>query len=45
MLVRDAMTAHAEWISPDISLTEVARKMRDAKSGAFRWEKMIALSE
>ena len=35
MLVRDAMTAHAEWISPDISLTEVARKMRDAKIGCL----------
>ena len=35
MLVRDAMTAHAEWISPDISLTEVARKMRDANIGCL----------
>jgi len=35
MLVRDAMTAHAEWISPDISLTEVARKMRDADIGCL----------
>lgn len=35
MLVRDAMTAHAEWISPNISLTEVARKMRDADIGCL----------
>jgi CBS domain-containing protein len=35
MLVRDAMTAHAEWITPDISLTEVARKMRDENIGCL----------
>ena len=35
MLVRDVMTAHAEWITPDISLTEVARKMRDENIGCL----------
>lgn len=35
MLVRDAMTAHAEWIAPDISLTDAARKMRDENIGCL----------
>ncbi len=35
MLVRDVMTAHAEWIAPDISLTEAARKMRDENIGCL----------
>ena len=26
MLVREAMTEHAEWIAPNVSLTEVACK-------------------
>lgn len=29
MLVREAMTQHAEWIGPDSSLAEVAQRMRD----------------
>jgi CBS domain-containing protein len=35
MLVRDAMTPHAEWISPDISLTEVALRMRNQHIGCL----------
>jgi CBS domain-containing protein len=35
MLVRDVMTAHAEWITPDISLAEAARKMRDENIGCL----------
>jgi CBS domain-containing protein len=35
MLVREAMTAQAEWITPDISLTEVACKMRDQNIGCL----------
>lgn len=35
MFVRDAMTPHAEWISPDLRLVEVARKMRDDGIGCL----------
>ena len=35
MFVREAMTLHAEWISPDISLTEVALTMRDKEIGCL----------
>ena len=35
MLVREAMTTQAEWITPDISLTEVACKMRDQNIGCL----------
>ncbi len=35
MLVREAMTPHAEWITPDISLAEVARRMRDNAIGCL----------
>jgi CBS domain-containing protein len=35
MFVREAMTPHAEWISPDTSLVEVARRMRDHKIGCL----------
>src|SRR5258708_5296150 len=35
MLVKEAMTSHAEWCSPDLSLTEVARRMRDNKIGCL----------
>jgi CBS domain-containing protein len=35
MLVREAMTPHAEWISPDILLTEVACTMRDKNIGCL----------
>jgi CBS domain-containing protein len=35
MLIREAMTLHAEWIEPSISLVEVARKMRDNKIGCL----------
>jgi len=33
MLVREAMTQHAEWIGPELSLTEVAQTMRDKGIG------------
>src|SRR4029453_8991766 len=35
MLVREAMTPHAEWISPDILLTEVAPTMRGKNIGCL----------
>ena len=35
MLVREAMTAQAEWITPDLALIEVARKMRDQNIGCL----------
>jgi CBS domain-containing protein len=35
MLVREAMTPQAEWINPDISLTEVALRMRDKGIGCL----------
>jgi CBS domain-containing protein len=35
MFVKEAMTSHAEWVSPDLSLTEVARRMRDNKIGCL----------
>jgi CBS domain-containing protein len=35
MQVKDAMTPHAEWISPDIPLTEVATIMRDKGIGCL----------
>ncbi|HLI13226.1 MAG TPA: CBS domain-containing protein [Alphaproteobacteria bacterium] len=34
-LIRDTMTPHAEWISPEIPLTEVAIKMRDHNIGCL----------
>lgn len=35
MLVREAMTEHAEWIAPSASLTEVGCKMRDENIGCL----------
>jgi len=35
MLIREAMTSHAEWIAPDISLLEAARTMRDKNIGCL----------
>ena len=35
MQVKDAMTPHAEWISPDVPLTEVATIMRDKGIGCL----------
>jgi CBS domain-containing protein len=35
MLVRDAMTSHAEWITPDSTLIEAARKLRDKGIGCL----------
>jgi CBS domain-containing protein len=35
MFVRDAMTSHAEWISPDLGLVEVGRRMRDMRIGCL----------
>jgi len=35
MLIREAMTPHAEWIGPDISLAETARMMRDKNIGCL----------
>lgn len=35
MLTREAMTAHAEWIAPDLSLTETALCMRDKNIGCL----------
>jgi CBS domain-containing protein len=35
MFVRDAMTPEAEWISPDLSLVEVGRRMRDKSIGCL----------
>ena len=35
MFVRDAMTRDAEWISPDLSLVEVGRRMRDKRIGCL----------
>ena len=35
MFVRDAMYAHAEWITPDVTLQEAAQKMRDAAIGCL----------
>jgi CBS domain-containing protein len=35
MFVRDAMTPDAEWISPDLSLVEVGRRMRDKRIGCL----------
>jgi CBS domain-containing protein len=35
MLVRDAMTSHAEWVSPDLTLVEVGRRMRDKSIGCL----------
>jgi CBS domain-containing protein len=35
MFVRDAMTHHAEWISPDLTLMEVGRRMRDKSIGCL----------
>ena len=35
MLTREAMTAHAEWIAPDLSLTETAVRMRDNNIGCL----------
>lgn len=35
MLVREAMTQHAEWIGPELSLAEVAQTMRDKGIGCL----------
>jgi CBS domain-containing protein len=35
MLVREAMTPEAEWITPDTTLIEAARKMRDRGIGCL----------
>ena len=35
MLVREAMTEHAEWITPDATLLEAACKMRDKGIGCL----------
>jgi CBS domain-containing protein len=35
MFVKEAMTTHAEWVAPDLSLTEVARRMRDNEIGCL----------
>ncbi len=35
MYVKEAMTSHAEWVAPDLTLTEVARRMRDNKIGCL----------
>jgi CBS domain-containing protein len=35
MQVKNAMTPHAEWISPDVPLTEVATIMRDKGIGCL----------
>jgi CBS domain-containing protein len=35
MLTREAMTAHAEWIAPDLSLTDTALRMRDNNIGCL----------
>lgn len=35
MLVRDAMTSKVEWISPDLTLREVAAKLRDCDIGCL----------
>ncbi len=35
MFVREAMTPHAEWIAPTLSVAEAARKMRDHKIGCL----------
>jgi CBS domain-containing protein len=35
MLVRHAMTLHAEWISPDVPLSQVAQLMRDKGIGCL----------
>ncbi len=35
MLVRTAMTPHAEWISPDVPLSQVALLMRDKGIGCL----------
>ncbi len=33
MQIKDVMTPHAEWISPDVALTQVAKLMRDKGIG------------
>ncbi len=35
MLTQEAMTAHAEWIAPDLSLTETALRMRENNIGCL----------
>ena len=35
MFVKEAMSTHAEWVAPDLSLTEVARRMRDNEIGCL----------
>lgn len=35
MFIREAMTPQAEWINPDTSLAEVARRMRDHNIGCL----------
>ncbi|MGB8275646.1 MAG: CBS domain-containing protein [Alphaproteobacteria bacterium] len=35
MKVREAMTPEAQWVSPDLTLQEVAKQMRDKNIGAL----------
>jgi CBS domain-containing protein len=35
MLVQEAMTPHAEWVTPDISLKDAAQRMRDKDIGCL----------
>jgi CBS domain-containing protein len=35
MLVHEAMTRHAEWITPDMSLKDAAQRMRDQDIGCL----------
>ncbi len=35
MLVREAMTQHAEWITPNITLKDAAQRMRDQDIGCL----------
>jgi FOG: CBS domain len=35
MLVRDIMTPKVQWISPDLTLRECAKKMRDSNIGSL----------
>lgn len=35
MLIREAMTARAEWIEPNVTLADAARKMRDWHIGCL----------
>jgi predicted transcriptional regulator len=33
MIVKEVMSSHVEWLSPDTAITEVARMMRDKEIG------------